>query len=95
MVGDGPLGRWDNLQSIELYTTPEDYPIWYTKAPVVFGSHVPVRYKYCAFAGGKLRYYEPVESERVFTPQVYPPLFSLPCFIIEILTSYYLIATHC
>ena len=48
-----PFGRRDP-QAIPLYTSPEEYPIWHTKHPVVLASgKEDVDFMFAVFSGGE------------------------------------------
>ena len=47
VVGDHPmLGAWNERDALELVTTPEYYPTWYSLEPVNLPLHKPIKYKF-------------------------------------------------
>jgi hypothetical protein len=55
---------------IELVTTPDSFPVWYTSYPILLKKHKKVEYKYCVLEGGICRAFEgrPEDDARAFTP---------------------------
>lgn len=51
-----------------MYTTPEIYPIWKTKKPVLICKNSPFRYRYLQFSGGSFQSFEYIDKPREFTP---------------------------
>ena len=69
MCGNTPaLGDYDAEQAVQLYTTPEDYPVWKTLRPVVVPRGTAIRYKYIIMSGGRPSYWEGIEGERTVVP---------------------------
>lgn len=52
------LGYFDKTKVVELVTTPEAYPVWYTPNPLIIPRNQLVQYKYCIVEGGKVRAFE-------------------------------------
>jgi hypothetical protein len=61
------LGGFKPSQSVELVTTPEEYPIWRTPKKIVLLTNKPVEYRYAIFSGGNFSAWEPLQcrSRRV------------------------------
>lgn len=58
MVAVSGLGGTEDLDAIRLVTTPEAYPIWYTKSPIVLPRTGFASYKYCIIEDGSVKSYE-------------------------------------
>lgn len=62
-----PLGGLQKNRVVQLVTTPESYPIWYTATPIVIPRNKIIEYKYCVMEGGSCKFFENSESSRSFT----------------------------
>lgn len=61
------LGYFDKEKVVQLVTSPESYPVWYTLNPVVLPRNQLVHYKFCIMEGGSMRAFES-NSNRTFMP---------------------------
>jgi trehalose 6-phosphate synthase/phosphatase len=62
------LGYFDKEKVVALVTTPESYPVWYTKIPLVVPRHQLVHYKFCLMEAGSLIAFERRSFPRTFLP---------------------------
>ena len=69
VLGDAGLGCFEPTESIQLHTTPDDFPRWKTAQPLAFASGHPVKYRYAIFAGGELQLWEPISEDRTMVPR--------------------------
>jgi hypothetical protein len=53
------LGGFHLSKVVELVTTPESYPVWYTASPIVIPTNRVVEYKYGVVEGGFCKSFEP------------------------------------
>jgi hypothetical protein len=68
--GDHPLlGAWEEREAVELVTTPEYYPTWYSLEPVNLPLGETITYKYFIKSGGQFSRWESEEGDRSLTPQ--------------------------
>ena len=68
VIGDPPsLGAWHVSSSLPLTTTAESWPLFFSSRPVLLPAGVPLRYRYCVIAEGRLVRTEDVR-ERSFLP---------------------------
>jgi hypothetical protein len=66
--GNHPLlGSWEERNAIELVTTPEYYPTWYSLEPVNLPLGETVAYKYFIKSGGQFSRWESEEGDRSLT----------------------------
>eukprot|EP01041_Mallomonas_annulata_P003535 gene3535-7029_t len=65
-----PLGFFDKAKVIQLVTTPESYPVWYTAKPLVLPRQQLVHYKYCIVENGLCKSFENLQSPRNFSPDL-------------------------
>jgi Starch binding domain len=63
------LGYFDREKVVQLVTSPESYPVWYTLNPIVLPKHQLVHYKFCIMEGGSMRAFEN-SAPRTFMPDV-------------------------
>lgn len=63
------LGSFTPHDALRMYTTPDLYPIWKTKKPVVVSRESPFKYRYLQFSGGVFQSYEFIDRPREFTPK--------------------------
>lgn len=64
------LGSFTPHDALRMYTTPDLYPIWKTKKPVVVSRDSPFKYRYLQFSGGIFQSYEFIDRPREFTPKI-------------------------
>lgn len=62
------LGSFDKSKVLNLVTTPESYPIWYTAKPLVLRRHEAVQYEYCIIERGVCVSIESQTTHREFNP---------------------------
>ena len=62
------LGNYDKTHVLNLVTTPDAYPIWYTLEPIVLPLGHVLSYKYCISDGGEFSGFENRDTGRVITP---------------------------
>jgi trehalose 6-phosphate synthase/phosphatase len=68
--GDHPLlGAWEERDALELVTTPEYYPTWYSLEPVNLPLGQTITYKYFIKSGGQFSRWESEEGDRMLTPR--------------------------
>jgi hypothetical protein len=68
VLGDCPtLGAWQLSGSLPLTTTNDSWPLFFSSRPVLLPAGVPLRYRYCVIAEGRLVRTEDVR-ERSFLP---------------------------
>ncbi|CAM9621887.1 unnamed protein product [Ectocarpus sp. 6 AP-2014] len=77
VCGDAPcLGSGDPERALPLFTTPADYPLWFSKEelPRPAGSKTAHDFRYCVYRGGRFYRWDAVEQPRVIrsskTPQI-------------------------
>lgn len=58
------LGNLRKDSVVNLVTTPESHPIWYTSEPLVIPRGELVQYRYCLVEGGSVKAFEKTESPR-------------------------------
>lgn len=58
------LGNSKKERVVQLVTTPESHPIWYTSAPLVIPRGEVINYRYCLVEGGTVKSFEKVENPR-------------------------------
>ena len=63
------LGNFDKNRITPLVTTPDSYPIWYTKDPIVIPRYQICQYKYCTIEGGSFRSFERSDIMRTLKPE--------------------------
>lgn len=63
------LGYFDREKVVQLVTSPESYPVWYTLHPIVLPKHQLVHYKFCIMEGGSMRAFEN-SAPRTFMPDI-------------------------
>lgn len=61
------LGYFDKEKVVQLVTSPDSYPVWYTLHPIVLPRHQLVYYKYCIMEAGTMKAFENNNS-RQFLP---------------------------
>ena len=61
------LGYFDREKVVQLVTSPESYPVWYTLNPIVLPKNQLVHYKFCIMEGGSMRAFEN-SAPRTFMP---------------------------
>jgi trehalose 6-phosphate synthase/phosphatase len=59
------LGSYEKDKVVQLVTTPDSYPLWYSENPVLIQRESEVTYKYCIIEGGKCIAFE--NSPRILT----------------------------
>lgn len=62
------LGNFDKSRVIHLVTTPDAYPVWYSKEPIIMPRYQLSQYKYCTVEGGNVRSFERLDSVRTLRP---------------------------
>jgi trehalose 6-phosphate synthase/phosphatase len=68
--GNHPLlGAWEERDALELVTTPEYYPTWYSLDPVNLPLGETVTYKYFIKSGGHFSRWESEEGDRTLIPR--------------------------
>ena len=68
--GNHPLlGAWEEREAIELVTTPEYYPTWYSLEPVNLPLGETITYKYFIKSGGQFSRWESAEGDRTLIPR--------------------------
>lgn len=60
------LGNYKKDKVVQLVTTPESYPIWYTASPIVIPRGEIVHYRYCLVESGAVKAFEKLENSREF-----------------------------
>ncbi|KDO20092.1 hypothetical protein SPRG_14631 [Saprolegnia parasitica CBS 223.65] len=63
------MGQYNPSESIELVTTPEEYPIWRTSKPLILPRGIAHRYMYALFLGGAFSKWEQIDQDRVIVPE--------------------------
>ncbi|OQR87329.1 trehalose-phosphatase [Achlya hypogyna] len=63
------MGQYNPSESIELVTTPEEYPIWRTSKPLILPRGIAHRYMYALFLGGTFSKWENIDQDRVIVPE--------------------------
>ncbi len=63
------MGSSHDQKFVNLVTTPESYPIWYTLEPIVLPRGDTVYYKYCLIEGGQMKGCEKTDLPRYFIPE--------------------------
>jgi hypothetical protein len=61
------LGYFDKEKVIQLVTSPDSYPVWYTLKPIVLPRHQLVYYKFCVMEAGSVLAFEN-RAPRSFMP---------------------------
>lgn len=56
------LGNFEKNKYLQLYTTPESYPVWSTLNPILVPLHKPVSYKYCLVENGDIKTHEKCDN---------------------------------
>ena len=70
ILGDSfALGKYNKHKSIQLFTTPQMYPVWATKEPIILPSRSPTKYLYAIFSSGTFKNWEMAEAERLLVPK--------------------------
>lgn len=69
-------GQADPSAALEMVTTPEEYPMWRTRKPVIVPRDAPHTYAYAIFQGGKFKRWESLDKPRVV-------LCSTPSTVVE------------
>lgn len=64
------LGHFDEDKTVQLVTTPDSYPVWYTDAPIIVPRDQVIQYNYCIIEGGKVRAFESVEKRTVISNEI-------------------------
>lgn len=54
------LGADEISESVELYTTPEQYPMWTTLEPLIIPRGQTSTYRYCIYEGAAFRGWETI-----------------------------------
>eukprot|EP00903_Cladosiphon_okamuranus_P018856 g17344.t1 len=76
VCGEAPfLGGGDPERALPLFTTPADYPLWFTREnlPSPAGcSKTGHDYRYCVYRGGRFHRWDSVELPRVIRPSKTP-----------------------
>lgn len=62
------LGNFNTKKVVQLVTTPESYPIWYTLEPVVVPKGRKVSYSFCIIESGRFKELEETACPRSFVP---------------------------
>eukprot|EP01038_Epipyxis_sp_PR26KG_P011996 gene11996-16059_t len=57
-------GQGELAKGVELVTTPDSYPIWFTANPLVIPKGELIKYKYCVMEAGIVKFYEKREIPR-------------------------------
>jgi trehalose 6-phosphate synthase/phosphatase len=65
------LGFFDRDKVVQLVTTPESYPVWYTQYPILLPKGQEVKYRYCIIEGGAVKAFENRSEARSFIPNDY------------------------
>ncbi|OQR97433.1 trehalose-phosphatase [Thraustotheca clavata] len=63
------MGQYNPSESIELVTTPEEYPIWRTSKPLILPRGIAHRYMYALFLGGAFSKWEQIDQDRIIVPE--------------------------
>ncbi|KAF0683072.1 Aste57867_24852 [Aphanomyces stellatus] len=63
------MGQYNPSESIELVTSPTDYPIWRTVKPLILPRGIVHKYIYAVFSGGVFANWEPIDCDREIVPQ--------------------------
>ncbi|KAH9146478.1 hypothetical protein LEN26_004955, partial [Aphanomyces euteiches] len=63
------MGQYNPSESIELVTSPEEYPIWRTVKPLILPRGIVHKYMYAVFSGGAFARWEPIDCDREVIPQ--------------------------
>jgi len=61
------LGGFLKSKVLQLVTTPDSFPIWYSKVPVVVPRNKKIQYKYCIIEGGICKAFECSDTTRSIT----------------------------
>ncbi|CAN0153793.1 unnamed protein product [Pylaiella littoralis] len=75
VCGDAPfLGGGDPERAIPLFTTPADYPLWFSKEdlPRPAGSKTAHHYRFCVNRAGRFYRWDAVEQPRIIRPSKTP-----------------------
>ena len=62
------FGNFDKNRVIHLVTTPDSYPVWYSKEPIIMPRYQVSQYKYCTVEGGIVRSFERLDTVRTLRP---------------------------
>ena len=62
------LGYFDPRKALSLVTTPEAYPIWSTKTPLLVPADELLTYKFCLIEGGTFKAFEELPNPRSVIP---------------------------
>ncbi len=62
------FGNFDKNRVIHLVTTPDSYPVWYSKEPIIMPRYQVSQYKYCTVEGGVVRSFERLDTVRTLSP---------------------------
>ena len=54
-MGPRLAGEWDKNRAVQLDTTPERHPIWFTKEHIQMPRGKPVEYRYFIASGGEFQ----------------------------------------
>ncbi|KAA0156681.1 hypothetical protein FNF29_00792 [Cafeteria roenbergensis] len=66
LTGAAPsMGSWDLSSAVQLVTTPERFPVWYTPTPLPVPARKRVEYKYMIYSGGRFQRWENLDGNRV------------------------------
>ncbi|ETV90852.1 trehalose-phosphatase [Aphanomyces invadans] len=63
------MGQYKPSESIELVTSPEEYPVWRTVKPLILPRGIAHKYMYAVFSGGMFANWEPIDCDRHVVPQ--------------------------
>lgn len=80
VVGSHPLlGEWDVKQALQLFTSPETFPMWFPVQNLVFPEGTVVEYKYMVVCGGSFQVRKPAAGVWRFAARrnaghTHPPL---------------------
>ena len=61
------LGNFSTAKVVQLYCSPETFPYWQSRHPIVVSENQPLAYNYCIIESGKFRVFEKREK-RVIVP---------------------------
>ncbi|RQM28440.1 hypothetical protein B5M09_009791 [Aphanomyces astaci] len=63
------MGQYNPSESIELVTSPDEYPVWRTVKPLILPRGIVHKYMYAVFSGGVFAHWEPIDCDRQVVPQ--------------------------
>jgi trehalose 6-phosphate synthase/phosphatase len=58
------IGKQDPSAALEMVTTPQEYPVWRTRKPIIVPRNEPHTYMYALFEGGKFKKWESLGAPR-------------------------------